>query len=72
MNKKAKSTLIQKFISWMGRVTNFPVVVPYGIARISKNEKGETRIEPLTQQICSGGYNEAFVFENWASYGPRH
>lgn len=30
------------------------------------------RSEPLRNRPDSGGYNEAFIMQHWASYGPRH
>ena len=72
MHKVPNRKLAQKILHWIRRVTNFPALKPYGFAQSSKNNDADVRVEPRNNQCCSGGYNEAFVFEHWSSYGPLH
>lgn len=65
-------------LAWVGRKMRLPVMMSYGFARHDKSKNTEiginnrAGIERYEDQCCSGGCNEVFVFENWASYGPRH
>jgi hypothetical protein len=36
----------------------------------SKPPAAPKRRDP--NELTAGGYNEAFVMQHWASYGPRH
>jgi hypothetical protein len=72
MRKLNKTKMTRKILSWIGKITSFPVIKPYGSARPGEGLNTDTLNEPRTEQLCSGGYNEAFIFERWASYNPRH
>ena len=72
MRKKNETRMTGKILSWIGKITSFPVLTPYGSARSSEDLNTDTLNEPRTEQLCSGGYNEAFIFERWASCNPRH
>jgi len=72
MQKTDKTTPIQKILSWIDRVISFPAVTPEGLTRFKKGQNADTGIESHSDHLCSGGYNEAFIFEHWASYNPRH
>jgi len=72
MHKVDNAKLAQNILSWIGKVTSFPVVRPYGVAVSNKSPIIDCNIEPGSDQCCSGGYNEVFILEHWASYGPRH
>jgi hypothetical protein len=36
----------------------------------SKQPAAPQRPDP--NELTAGGYNEAFIMQNWASYSPRH
>ena len=72
MHKLDSFNLTQKILSCFGKVTSTIVVKPYEFDHSSKNQNGDSGIEPQTEHYCSGGFNEAFIFEHWASFGPRH
>ena len=72
MPKIANTNLKQKFLSWVARLTNFPVIQSSAFVRSSKSPNDDAGNKPHAEHYCSGGYNEAFIFEHWASFGPRH
>jgi len=72
MQKLDNTKLSQKILSWVGKLTSFPVSKPNGFAWSSKSRDDDAGNERHTEHCCSGGYNEAFIFEQWASFGPRH
>jgi hypothetical protein len=72
MRKVDKTKMTQKILSWIGKLISLPAIKPYGSARPGKDLNADTMNEPRTEQLCSGGYNEIFIFEHWASYNPRH
>jgi hypothetical protein len=72
MHKVDNRNLAQKILSRIGKVTSFPVVKPCGFAEPAQSSHNDAASEPHIEHCCSGGYNEAFIFEHWASYGPRH
>jgi hypothetical protein len=72
MRKINKTKMTRKILSWIGKISSFPVIKSYGSARPGEGLNTGTVKEPRTEQLCSGGYNEAFIFERWASYNPRH
>lgn len=72
MYKVDNRKLAQKILHWIRRVTRLPVLKPYGFVQSSKNHNADRVVEPRNNQCCSGGYNEAFIFEHWSSYGPLH
>jgi hypothetical protein len=72
MHKVDNRNLAQKILSAIGKITNFPVLKPYGFAGPGKRSTDGAEVELHDEHCCSGGYNEAFIFEHWASFGPRH
>ena len=72
MHKVDNRNLAQKILYWIGKVTQFPVLKSCGFAQPSKKQNADGVVEPHNNQCCSGGYNEAFIFEHWSSYGPLH
>ena len=72
MHKVDNTKLMQKTLSWIGKVTSFPVLKPYVFAQSSNGHSVDSEVEPHDHQCHSGGYNEVFIFEHWASFGPRH
>ncbi len=72
MYEKVKRKLTQKFLPWIRRVAQFLVVTSCGLARSCKKPNSDIEKNHSTEPCSSGGYNDAFIFENWASYGPRH
>ena len=72
MHQLDTRTIAQKILSLLSRVTGISVVNSSDLEQTSSlsHENNGSNID--REQCCSGGYNEAFVFEFWASYGPRH
>lgn len=69
MYKVDSTKLALKGLAWVGMVFRIPVMASYGFSRPQKCQYKEIGIEQHKDQYCSGGYNEAFIFESWASYG---
>ena len=72
MHKVGDTKLAQRILSRTGKLTSFSVVRSHGLAESNKDLNIDSEIEQHPGQCCSGGYNEVFILENWASYGPRH
>ncbi len=72
MLKVGDTNLKQKILLWIGKETSFPVAMPCDPDQSSEIKDADIEIDSRTDHCCSGGYNEAFIFEHWASYGPRH
>lgn len=64
MKNVDSGNLVKRVLAWISHVTIHPA---FGSDSTDK-AGNETRSE----HACSGGYNEAFVFEYWASYNPRY
>jgi hypothetical protein len=72
MHKTANTNIAQKILSWTGKLISFRTAPPDGLAESYNSQSIEDGNASHHDQCCSGGYNEVFIFENWASYGPRH
>ncbi len=65
------SQLIRQISNLVTSVTRY-----FGASRISSIQADRNLIDSLSadfhsRELCSGGYNEAFVIQCWASYNPR-
>lgn len=72
MHRFDNTKLAQKILSWIGKEASFPVTMSCDMARSGEIKEADIEIDHGAEQCCSGGYNEAFIFEHWAGYGPRH
>jgi len=72
MQKIANAKFKQKLLFWVSKKMSFPIMQPSGFSQYCKKSNNDAGIEPHAEHCCSGGYNEVFIFEHWASYGPRH
>ena len=72
MQKIANTKFKQKLLFWVSKKMSFQIMQSSGFSRSSKRPNDEAGTEPHGEHCCSGGYNEVFIFEHWASYGPRH
>ena len=64
MENVDSGNLVKRILAWIARVTIHPV--------FKSDSTDKVRNETRPEHACSGGYNEAFIFEYWASYNPRH
>ena len=68
MQRSDVSKLIKDNSSW---ITRFLGTLPFG-SKINKQEPiVDPWVESHTEQPFSGGYNEAFVIQFWASYNLK-
>ncbi len=58
------SILVTKVIHFFGKYQ-------YSSAQTDKNLIDSHLADFHSRESCSGGYNEAFVIQFWASYNPR-
>ena len=72
MHKVDSKNLAQRILSAIGKVSGFPASKSSGFAAPGKRSTDRAGVELHDEHCCSGGYNEAFIFEHWASFGPRH
>ena len=70
MSRRETIKTANKSLSLLSRATRFFTASRAG--RHFADAKSENGQESPREQAFSGGYNEAFVMQFWASYNPRH
>ncbi len=65
------SQLIRQISKLVTSVTRFFGASQYSSIQADQNLIDSHLVDFHSRESCSGGYNEAFVIQFWASYSPR-
>ncbi len=65
------SQLIRQISKLVTSVTRFFGASQYSSIQADQNLIDSHLVDFHSRESCSGGYNEAFVIQFWASYNPR-
>jgi hypothetical protein len=64
--------LLQNISTSIVRVIKFIGTPLFSEEQSNENPNLITRANHRNSDLSAGGYNEAFIMQQWASYGPRH